>query len=161
MNSLETLEVRAETTDRRLRLLGLRAQISLARGDVDGADHTIRYLEKLDKNPPRRIEWTGSGYVVTGTEPKTGRGWPAYLAWRASLIRSQLHDEEGERPLNLENQRVNFGLIPFDARGNPVFPNDPFLNNNLPDRQPPAIRPGPAARPRIPSRELPEEMPRL
>jgi hypothetical protein len=155
--ALDGLEARAETPDRRLRLMCLRAQLFLAKGDVDRADETIRYLEKLDKNPARRIEWDGSNYVVTATEPTSARGWPSYLAWRASLIRNQLHDEPQENPVvNPDAPRFNFGLNPLDLRGNPGFPNDPFLQNPN-DPRFPANRPAPP----FPQRQNPERLPKL
>jgi WD40-like Beta Propeller Repeat len=161
MNSLEALETSAETSDRRLRLLGIRAQIFLARGDVDRAEQTIRYLENLDRNPPRRIEWAGSEYVVTATEPTTGRGWPSYLAWRALVIRTQLQDDGPDHHINPDAPRVNFGIGPLDHRGNPIFPNDPFIIQNPIDRPGPLNRPGLPVRPRMPARDLPDGMPRL
>jgi Tol biopolymer transport system component len=150
LHSLETLEASADTPDVRLRLLTLRAQIFLAQGDVDRATQTIRYLEKLDKHPPMRIEWDGTAYRLTGTEPTTGRGWPTYLAWRASRVKAQLHDEEIETRVNPDGLRMNIGLDPLDQRLNRLFPRDPFLNQNPLEQQPPMLPRIPPNSPRPP-----------
>jgi hypothetical protein len=160
LNSLDKLEARAETPESRLRLLSLRAQIFLAKGDVDRTDHTIQYLESCVRKPPRQIEWTGSGYVLTEPEPEGRRGWPSYLAWRSSAVRAQLFQDAAEDHVNPDAPRPNFDLGPLPPRGNMNFPNDPFLNNPndlrvVPNRDLPVVKP------RMPMREPPEGAPRL
>ncbi len=159
-DGLETLEDRAGTSEQRYRLLCLRAQILLARGDVDRADETIRYLSKLDRSPGRRIEWNGSNYVVTGSEPTIGRGWPTYLGWRASALRVKLHEEGPDDHENPDAPKINFGLDLINPRPNQVFPNDPFLPN---PNEPQFLinRPGPIFKPAAPAGEVGKAVPRL
>ena len=156
--SLDVLEGRAETPDRRTRLLAIRGQIYIAQGKVDRAMHTASYLKELERKPARRIEWTIDGYKVTDTEPIAGQGWPEYLAWRASQVRAMLHDEGPEDHPNPDAPRVNFGFDPVMPRGNLVFPDRPFLIDVIPP-QDPAERRVPPPRPR-PNRE-PGEVPKL
>lgn len=158
--SLETLESHAETPGARLKWLCVRAQIFLARGDVDRADETIRYLTKLDRSPARRIEWDGQRYAVTATEPSPLQGWPSYLAWRAGAIRSMLHGDEPEEHVNFDAPRMNFGGGFLDPRGNPAFPNDPFLMNPNDPPFPPERR-TPQQRPRLIPRDPEEKLPKL
>jgi hypothetical protein len=87
---------------------------------------------------------------LTGTEPTTGRGWPTYLAWRASRVKAQLHDEEIETRVNPDGLRMNIGLDPLDQRLNRLFPRDPFLNQNPLEQQPPMLPRIPPNSPRPP-----------
>lgn len=113
--SLEALEARTESPDRRLRLLSVRAQILLAQGHLDRASRTIAYLRAAERKPGRRLEWTGAGYSSI-PEPPADRGWPDYLATRADLIRSMLNDEGPAHHPNPDAPRPGFGL---DAKPKP------------------------------------------
>ncbi len=134
--SLETLEEQVETPDQRVRLLAIRAQIFIAQGNVERAGHTISYLRDLAKKPGRQIEWNGASYSVTGTEPASGRSWPDYLAWRASAVKSLLHDEGPDFHVNPDNPKNRFGFEPADPRFNALFPERPFLNDPVPPQIP-------------------------
>jgi hypothetical protein len=153
--SLETLEERAETPDRRVRLLSVRAQIFIAQGKLESAGHTIAYLRGLDRKPGRRIEWDGSGYATTGPGPSTGPGWPDYLASRASAVRAMLHDDAPA-----DAPQLKFGFDQPDLRMNLVFPERPFLRDPMPP-QVPGERGALPPRFRLPNREMmPGELPR-
>jgi WD40-like Beta Propeller Repeat len=132
LGSLEALEERSETPDRRFRLLGVRAQIFLAQGKLDRAGQTIAYLLEQDPKPSLRLEATGAGYALTA-EPLPGRGWPTYLGLKAESIRSALRDETPENNHNPDGPRPPGRFDPPALR----------LNLFLPDR-PIGIEPAPA-----------------
>jgi len=113
--SLETLEARAESPEDRARLLAVRAQIFLNRGEFDRAGKTIAYLKDRDPRPARRVEWTAAGYRVS-EEPTAGRGWPDYLALRARSIRAMLRDEGPDHHFNPDNPRAGRGFEPTIRR---------------------------------------------
>ncbi len=98
--------------------------------------------------------------MITGVQPTAGRGWPSYLAWKSAKIRTQLHDDVEEHHVNPDAPRFNFGLGPIEARGNPLFPNDPFLLD--PNERPLGPnRNAPMLKPRIQFRDPRDNLPRL
>ena len=84
--SLEAFERRADTPEHRLALLGLRAQIALARDDFDQADRTIAYLHSIEPKPAPRLEWAGAAPILVA-DPTPPQSWVASLATRSSLLR--------------------------------------------------------------------------
>ncbi len=143
---IEALEARETAPERRLKLLTIRAQVFLNRGQVDRAGKTIAYLKSLEPGPTRRVEWTGGGYVVT-PEPAAGQGWPDYLASRAQTIRAMLRDEGPEGHPNLDVPRSN--LFPPQGRDPNFFPADRPFQEVVPDVLPgPRNRRGPPGGPR-------------
>jgi hypothetical protein len=93
LSSLEALEPLADTPDRRLRLLGVRAQLFLARGDLDRASRTIAYLREVEEKPGRPVEWTSRGYVLGPAS--TVSGWSAGLAAKLTEARELIKIERG------------------------------------------------------------------
>jgi WD40-like Beta Propeller Repeat len=154
LTSLEALEEQVQTPDQRVRLLAIRAQIFIAQGKVESAEHTISYLRELPRKPGRMIEWNGSGYVVSAPEQVSGQGWLDYLAWRAATVKSLLHDDGPEFHVNPDNPKARFGFEPGDPRFNLIFPDRPFLND---PGQPPA--PGDPGN-SVPRPRMPREVPR-
>ena len=76
---LEALEPRASTADRRLLIVGLRAQILQAQGQLYKAKPIVDYLIRLQGAQPRRIEDTPLGPVFS--QPADPRClWPTYLS---------------------------------------------------------------------------------
>ncbi len=143
--SLEILDGRDGSPDVKTRLLAVRAQIAIAQGKVERAQHTATYLKELEPRPARRVEWTSEGYKVTDTEPVAGQGWPEYLTWRASQVHALLHDEGPENHINPDNPRLNFDEPGF-PRGDPFVPDRQFFNE---PRRPPPDRPLPGDIPRL------------
>jgi Tol biopolymer transport system component len=127
LDAVEVLEKSAETPDRRIRLLAIRAQIAIGQSRLDRAEYTISYLREIRRKPARRIEWTGAGYTLTATDPVPFEGWPDYLAWKARTVRSQLRDEPPVDPFNPDNPRANFGFGAEGAREQ-LLPDRPFVN---------------------------------
>ncbi len=141
--SIEALEAREASPEHRRKLLTIRAQVFLNRGQLDRAARTIDYLRAIDPSPARRVEWTGSGYVAT-TDASGDRGWPDYLAQRSQAIRTMLHDEAAEpHPGPDAGPRVNSFQPQAPAqeflRGDVMFPD--FRTE--PPRVPRPRRPGP------------------
>ena len=161
LTSLEILEDRLDSPDLRKRLLSVRAQIFIAQGKVDQAERTITFLRGLERKPATRIEWDGAGYVLASSEPNPGQGpgWPDYLAWRASTVRAMLHEAAPEDHFNPDAPRVNFGFDPMIPRANLVFPDRPFLNDQILPQEP-GDRRGFPPRPRMPAREPEPGLPR-
>ena len=134
LSSLEPLIEKAETPDRRVRLLGIRAQIFIAQGKIDRAGQTIAFLRELERKSPRALEWDGSHYVWTGPEATVNRDWPDYLAWRASAVRSMLHEDAPDNLKDVEAPRANFNFDAVLPRANPIFPDRPFNEPMPPGR---------------------------
>lgn len=80
--ALETLEERTTSADHRLRLLSVRAQLYLAKGENEQAERTIEFLQSLERRAPRRIETTPAGTSLT-EDGAPGQGWSTYLAAQA------------------------------------------------------------------------------
>jgi len=146
LGSLEALETRADSPDRRFRLLSVRAQIFLAKGQMEQARQTIAYLRDREPRSPHRLEGVGASFALT-PESTPGRGWPAYLANRADAVRAILHDEGPDHPPNPDNPgpalRLDRGLFRFNQIPDRPFPIEPILP------EPPVPR-GPRSRRVIP-----------
>jgi len=142
LKSLETLEARVESSQHRLGLLSVRAQISLAQGNVDQMGETVGFLRSLVRSPGRRIEWDGTAYRLTNLDPARGesRDWTDYLTWRGSKVQEILHDDGADLHFNPDNPRFNFGLNPLDPRQVPPFPDRPFFNDPARPAAPPRPR---------------------
>ncbi|WP_406700833.1 biopolymer transporter Tol [Singulisphaera sp. Ch08] len=82
LRSLESLEGRVTSPDHRLRLVSVRAQIFMGKGQVERADRAIEFLRSLERKAPQRLEMTPAGPTLT-TEDTSNQGWPNYLALRA------------------------------------------------------------------------------
>ncbi|SIO04096.1 WD40-like Beta Propeller Repeat [Singulisphaera sp. GP187] len=117
--ALEALEERATSPDHRLRLVSLRAQIFMGKGQVERVDRTIEFLRSLDRNAPRRIEFTPEGPRLT-VEEAPNQGWSNYLALRAKEWAKSSGTRSG---LNLDRlvpeaiDPIEFEAMPF-ARDN-------------------------------------------
>lgn len=151
--ALEALEARTTLPDRRVRLLGVRAQILLGLGDFERAGDVVGYLRSLESRVPSRLEVTPAGAVLV-EEPSPTHGWARYLAQRLDdRTRSRRSPAVGEDepPGNreFEGPRVpqHFGpvfgpaLRPFP--GDPGFPrarNGAFIDPAPAGEEPPEIR---------------------
>lgn len=82
LRTLEQLEARTASPDDRLRLVSLRAQVYLGKGQEERAEQTIAFLQSLARKAPQRFEMTPTGPSLTAEENPT-QGWPDYLALRA------------------------------------------------------------------------------
>jgi hypothetical protein len=82
LRSLESAEARSTSPDHRLRLVSLRAQIFVGKGQEERAERTIEFLQSLERQAPQRLEMTPGGPALA-TEDSPSRGWPDYLALRA------------------------------------------------------------------------------
>lgn len=101
LESIKQLEARTESADQRLRLLGLRAQVRLAQGDVEHAEPTIEYIRSNHPARSTRVERTLSGLVLT-VEPEASRAWPDHLAAELDRVRQGRDAGEAEA-INLHN----------------------------------------------------------
>jgi hypothetical protein len=82
LRSLESVEARSTSPEHRLRLVSVRAQIFVGKGQEERAERTIEFLQSLEHKVPQRLEMTPGGPALT-TEDSPNRGWPDYLALRA------------------------------------------------------------------------------
>jgi Tol biopolymer transport system component len=114
--SLDRLEERVSQPDQRLRLLSVRAQILMGKGEHEQSWQTISFLRSLRRGAPLRFEQTPAGPVLT-PQPDPGRGWPDYLAGRAEQRRAKAAKggEAGDDPLN------PFGHVNPDAPEPPMI----------------------------------------
>ena len=133
LDSLETLEARAETPDRRSRLLSVRAQLFLAQGMHDRAAHAVDYLRDRQPRPRFRLEVAGGKFSLT-PETIPGRGWPDYLRSKVEAARVADQDVPTEPHLNpdaprgpegfeLPGIRLDLERPPFDQP--PTAPRQP------------------------------------
>jgi len=76
---LDAFEPTAEGPDQRLRLLGLRAQLYLGKGDKERSREAIAYLRATSRGTKGRIEMTPGGPALTEESP-SGGGWAESLA---------------------------------------------------------------------------------
>jgi hypothetical protein len=165
LDDLDALDARAQSTDHRLRLLSLRAQVFLGLGQTERAERTIRYLNKTAPPQRKRLEMTPAGWSIA-LETAPGGGWPAYLLEKAGELARRTGDGSAgsdELPLghrNPDNPDAVFGpaaAIPFaPVIPAAVAPEMPVLRVVPEEFRPPppasgARRPGP----RIPSRVRP------
>jgi Tol biopolymer transport system component len=110
--SLEALEVRQTTREKRLCLLGVRAQIFLGQQQFEQAGRTIEFLQAIDARPERGIEQSPAGAMLIGPAGP-GPRWPGYLAERCRLLGKTAADAGPEFPPGHRNpDRLNFNLNP-------------------------------------------------
>jgi hypothetical protein len=96
-SDLEALEPRASTADRRLLILGLRAQILQAQGQLYRAKPIVDYLIRLQGAQPRCIEDTPLGPVLSPpADPRCL--WPTYLSQFMTASKSWPGGSPGEEP---------------------------------------------------------------
>lgn len=147
LGDLERLERAADAPDRRLAMLGLRAQILVNQGRIGPARRIITYLDRLEGDAPRRVEWAGGRYELT-PEARPDRGWPRFLAEAAAKPPAPADDAGRVGP------RVN----PMPMRNPPLFEPEPPPQFRLaPPFQLPIEPPFP---PRRPSPPPPQSLPR-
>ncbi len=82
---LDAFEPTAEGPDQRLRLLGLRAQLYLGKGDVERSREAIAYLKATSLGTKGRLEMTPDGPALTDEAPSRD-GWPEALAECAEAL---------------------------------------------------------------------------
>ena len=122
---LEALEPRASTADRRLLIVGLRAQILQAQGQLYKARPIVDYLIRLQGAQPRRIEDTPLGPVFS--EPADPRClWPTYLSQFMTPNKTWPGGNPGEDPDT--TRPLPHQVVP----GGPAFGAD--LLPGIPDR---------------------------
>ena len=80
--ALDAFEPTVADPDLRLRLLALRAQVFLGRGDTQRARAAVAYLRLARPESPGRFEQTASGPVLTADPDPLAR-WISYLSGRA------------------------------------------------------------------------------
>jgi hypothetical protein len=146
--ALPILEPVAKTSDLRERLIGLRAQVDLALGDVSKARDAVQCLRASSPGPRRLIEESGGGFVLA-PEPPPKSDWTWTLAERidhgpSTVVR---HNE----PAPADDGLIEFPQLrpvaPEDAAariGAPPPPRPaqlPFDPKNAPPRVPPAPQP--------------------
>ena len=123
MESLEAIERTTSAPDHRLRLLGLRAQIHLGRGDTDRARDAIDYLRTALPGPDRRVEWTPTGPVLSADPGPAGR-------WTDLLARLAEGGKPGKNPAGAHQEpedavietHPDFGVRLESGRDAPVPP---------------------------------------
>ncbi len=153
--ALDAFQRHADSPDERLRLLGLRAQIQMARLEFPRAEAILAHLREANAHAGRRIEETARGPVLEPTN--VSGGWPQILS-------SRLDD--------LKQGRSTPVLLIGPGFGNPDAPQpglglDPIVPNAPPDPipQPPPFQffPGPIIRlvPDDPRPPLPPALPGL
>jgi hypothetical protein len=145
LDSLEALETRLTSSDQRLRLLGVRAQIFLGLMQTDQAIKTISFLRSIDVKPGQRIEESPLGPMLT-TDAGSNRRWATYLSERTVSILNAGSATSTEVPLghrNPDNPNPNADFVPGPA-GGPI----PFA---------PMIRVVPRFMPRFPEFEVQAE----
>lgn len=131
LDLLDALERRADSSDRRLRLLGLRAQLYLAQGDADRARAILDYLRSRSGAARHRVEEGSDGNLRLVDDPSPTALWTQFLYEKARDLRSRQKSEIPQG--NPDNP--NADLNPLDL----VFPNDAL---NRKDDIPPARPPG-------------------
>jgi|SRR5579864_1457946 len=127
LSSLEAVERRTTHPDRRLRLLSLRAQIYLGRGDAERAGATVAYLRSVQSRPPLRYELTAAGPSLSEAAAPA-RLWPDFLADRAEALKHALAAGKGNDDADVANPdapQPGLGLDPRD-------PGDPNPNRDEP-----------------------------
>jgi Tol biopolymer transport system component len=85
LSALEAVEARTVDPDRKLKLLGVRAQIDLGLGETERARSTIAYLGAVQPRRVGRVEMVPDG-LVWSPEADPGEGWPAFLAEKAESV---------------------------------------------------------------------------
>ncbi len=140
---LASLEAAAETPERRLAWLSIRAQILINQGQFSSARRIVTYLEHQDDPRTRQLEWTGISYQLS-EEFRPDRGWPRFLDQSASQM--QLAADESLRSEPTPEVRLERDLPLFrpadEFRPARVFVG-PQGNDPAPSRRP-ILRRGPA-----------------
>jgi Tol biopolymer transport system component len=119
LTSLEAMEARTTSVDRRGQILYLRAQTLLGQGDIKWAPELISYLQSIQARPPQLFEMTPVGPALT-TDRSSADRWADFLALRAETLKH---------------------IRPADADGLDL------LENVIPGAPEPAFGLGPAAPP--------------
>lgn len=133
---LDAFEPTVEGADRRFRLLGLRAQLLLAKGDIERANRSIAYLNSIPKGSRGRIEMTPSGPTLTEDSDRR-EGWPAFLAACAEAkAKAPAPTDEAAVPRRaaLAAEAEAQMLIPAPR------PQRPIRRNAIPMREMPRVR---------------------
>ena len=95
---LELLDAETTDLDGRQNLLGLRALLRWARGDLDEAKRMIDYLVSTTGTADRRVEYTALGPVFTKVV-SPAQAWAGFLATKAAQARTELPQTgEGRDP---------------------------------------------------------------
>ena len=132
--ALEEMESTVVTRDLRLRLMGLRAQIDIAKGDVASARPTVEYLQTILRPKIFRYESTLTGPVLT-IEERGQTDWPKGLASRlATANLPPLEEEDKTDHTNFDAPQPGLGLDPppqdftpkRGRRFNRALPDAPF-----------------------------------
>lgn len=127
--ALNDLETTALTPRRREDLLGVRAQILMAKGDLSGSLAIINYMSEHESGQVRTLEETPAGMVIEDV-PNPRRIWGKYLAHRHTELKnaeskqqriSRSHETGLSRERSMEfiedvNRELplNIPFIPFD-----------------------------------------------
>ena len=124
MDSLEALEATPIDPERRLRLLSLRSQLYLAKGDHDRARDAVNYLKSEAAKPRATIQETPNGFVLSPEKAETG-SWTNYLGERLeeTIKQRQAETSMANNPLGNANS---------DQPEFPTFNPFPFPNENRP-----------------------------
>jgi hypothetical protein len=147
LESLEAIEGRTTSPERRLRLLSLRAQILMGQGQADRAGQTIAFLQSIHRGVPKRIEITPAGATLTD-DPDPRREWPNYLAMRAKKLAfapDEVEEPFGHRNPDNPDPAVAAGRFPFPIEE----PRPAMIVPGPPRRLPPIL---PRFQPRTPPR---------
>jgi hypothetical protein len=144
-STLDRLDGLIQDRDRRLAILGIRAQVLLARGDLEQAGSILDYLATSRPSDVVRVEETPMGYVSSRTTDPN-QNWVRYLALRRSELAKQAEAGRGRgtRSGQDEAEEGNFPLQRFIAPGMPR--NDVIRIPMEPDFVPP-FPPQPGAAP--------------
>lgn len=83
--ALDAFEPTVTDPDHCLRLLGVRAQLAMAVGDLQRARHAVALIRESSTRPVLQVEQVGAGYVTT---PAVGpaRPWPDALEARLEFL---------------------------------------------------------------------------
>lgn len=128
---IDRLEAVAPTADRRLKLLGLRAQSLAGMGDLDRARDAFAYLKRIEPTRSHRlVESTSRGFVTSGATT-TDAGWADYALRRIDLLAR----EDSDDPIDHHNPDA-----PVPGLGLDIEPPAPPVFGPPP---PPVIAPAP------------------
>jgi hypothetical protein len=147
--SLDAFEAITSSTDQRKRLLSIRAQLFLSKGEIERTKDSLRYLGDLDGRKTLRYEVTPAGVTMT-EQPRPNQGWVKYLSQRVQELERARTANTGpqEEPLgnrNPDNPAAFPGL--FGPRGGipqigPMAP-EPGIRFLVPRTGPPGVPPAP------------------
>ena len=152
LKDLEALEDHPTTPDQRLRLLSLRAQVLLGLGEIDSAGQTISFLRAISPPDQRRVETTPAGSSLAAI-PNPGKGWPDYLAHRASELEKGAKAPQAAReeppgardfvPEIMNGPAARAPFAPFHELNLPAPPIDPPILEVVPPPPEPPVGPRP------------------